>query len=52
MSLFFALSAVENNKKKKSVKFQGDKLNFCNLIQVYVFTTNHHLNYSIDEPEV
>ena len=27
----------------KSVKFQGDMLNFCDFIQVYVFTTNHHL---------
>ena len=43
MSLNFALSTVENNKKKKSVKFQGDTLNFCDFIQVYVFTTNHHL---------
>ena len=44
MSLYFALLTVENNKnKKKSVKFQGDMLNFCDFIQVYVFTTNHHL---------
>ena len=21
-------------------------LNFCDFIQVYIFTTNHHLNYS------
>ena len=34
---------MENNKNKKSVKFQGDMLNFCDLIQVFVFTTNHHL---------
>ena len=34
---------MENNKNKKSVKFQGDMLNFCDFIQVYVFTTNHHL---------
>ena len=34
---------MENNKKKKSVKFQGDMLNFCDFIQVFVFTTNHHL---------
>ena len=27
-----------------SIKFQGDMLNFCDFIQVYVFTTNHHLN--------
>ena len=26
-----------------SVKFQGEMLNFCDFIQVYVFTTNHHL---------
>ena len=44
MSLYFALYTVENNKNKKSVKFQGDMLNFCDFIQVYVFTTNHHLN--------
>ena len=44
MSLYFALKTVENNKNKKSVKFQGDMLNFYDFIQVYVFTTNHHLN--------
>ena len=33
-----------NNKNKKSVKFQGDMLNFYDFIQVFVFTTNHHLN--------
>ena len=27
----------------KSVKFQGDTLNFCDFIQVFVYTTNHHL---------
>ena len=27
----------------KSVKFQGDMLNFCDFIQVFVFTRNHHL---------
>ena len=43
MSLYFALLTVENNKDKKSVKFQGDKLNFCDFIQVFVFTKNHHL---------
>ena len=31
------------HKIKKSVKFQGDTLNFCDFIQVFVFTTNHHL---------
>ena len=25
---------MENNKNKKSVKFQGDMLNFCDFIQV------------------
>ena len=35
---------MENNKNKKSVNFQGDMLNFCDFIQVFVFTTNHHLN--------
>ena len=34
---------MENNKNKKSVKFQGDMLNFCDFIQVCVFTRNHHL---------
>ena len=29
-----------------SVKFQGDMLIFCDFIQVYVFTTNHHLKAS------
>ena len=43
MSLYFALKTVENNKNKKPVKFQGDMLNHCDFIQVYVFTTNHHL---------
>ena len=43
MSLYFALQTVENNKNKKSVKFQGDILNFCDFIQVFVFTSNHHL---------
>ena len=36
---------MENNKNKKSVKFQGDMLNFCDFIQVFVFTRNHHLKY-------
>ena len=35
---------MENNKNKKSVKFQGDMLNFYDFIQFFVFTTNHHLN--------
>ena len=35
---------MEINKNKKSVKFQGDMLNFYDFIQVFVFTTNHHLN--------
>ena len=34
---------MENNKNKKSVKFQGDMLNFCDFIQVFVFIRNHHL---------
>ena len=38
---------MENNKNKKSVKFQGDMLNFCDFIQVFVFTRNHHLNYQL-----
>ena len=43
MSFYFALLTVENNKNKKSVKFQGDLLNYCGFIQVFVFTKNHHL---------
>ena len=35
---------MENNKNKKSMKFQGDMFNFCDFIQVFVFTRNHHLN--------
>ena len=35
---------MKNNKNKKSVKFQGGMLNFYDFIQVFVFTTNHHLN--------
>ena len=35
---------MENNKNKKSMKFQGYMLNFCDFIQVFVFTRNHHLN--------
>ena len=38
---------MENNKNKKSVKFQGDMLNFCDFIQVFVFTRNHHLKMNI-----
>ena len=30
-------------KNKKYIKFQGDMLNFSGFIQVFVFTTNHHL---------
>ena len=36
---------MENNKNKKSVKFQGDMLNFYGFIQVFIFTTNHHLKF-------
>ena len=38
---------MENNKNKKSVKFQGDMLNFYDFIQVFVFTPNHHLKLAI-----
>ena len=34
---------MENNKNKKSVKFQRDLLNYCDFIQVFVFTSYHHL---------
>ena len=47
MSLYFAMLTVENNKNKKSIKFQGDMLNFCDFIRVYVFTTNHHLKITM-----
>ena len=40
MSLYFALYTVENNKNKKSNKFQEDMLNFCDFIQDFVFTTS------------
>ena len=40
---------MDNNKNKKSVKFQGDMLNFCDFIQVFVFTRNHHLNRYIHQ---
>ena len=43
MSLYFALLTVENNKNKKSIKFQGHMLNFCDFILDYVFSTNHQL---------
>ena len=36
---------MENNKNKKSVKFQEGMFNFCDIIQVFVFTRNHHLKY-------
>ena len=42
---------MENNKNKKSVKFQGDMLNFCDFIQVFVFTTNHHLKVVIADSQ-
>ena len=38
---------MANNKNKKSVKFQGDMLNFYDFIQVYKFTTNHHLKLKV-----
>ena len=38
---------MENNKNKKSVKFQGDTLNFCDFIHVFVFTPNHHLKVMV-----
>ena len=43
---------MENNKNKKAVKFQGDILNFYDFIQVFVFTTNHHLNKNAKKPFV
>ena len=36
---------MENNTNKKFVKFKGDVLNFYDFIQVFVFTTNHHLKF-------
>ena len=38
---------MENNKNKKSVKFQGDMLNYCDFIQVFVFTSYHHLKIAL-----
>ena len=32
-----------SNKIKKSVKFRGDTF-FCDFVQIFVLTTNHHLN--------
>ena len=44
---------MDNNKNKKSVKFQGDMLIFCDFIQVFVFTRNHHLKWlDISSPVV
>ena len=43
---------MENNKNKKSVKFQGDMLNFYDFIQVFVFTTNHHLKTHVKKVTV
>ena len=34
MSLYFASQTVVNYKNKKSLKFKGDMLNFCDCIQV------------------
>ena len=39
---------MENNKNKKSVKLQGDMLNFSDFIQVFVFTRNHHLKLQVN----
>ena len=50
MSLYLALYTVENNKNKKPFKFQGDMLIFCDIIPVYVFTTNHQLKETIKGP--
>ena len=44
MSLYFALWTVENSKNEKSVEFRGGMLCLCDFVQVYMFTTNHHLN--------
>ena len=43
---------MENNKNKKSVKFQGDVLNFCDFIQVFVFTRNHHLKQNTESNDL
>ena len=32
---------MENNKNKKSVKFQGDMLNFCDFIRLFFHVRNH-----------
>ena len=38
MPLYFEMLIIENNKTKKSVKFQGDMLKFRNFTQDVVFT--------------
>ena len=35
-----------------SVKFQVDTLNFCDFIQIYVFTTNHHLKRKLSSHDL
>ena len=52
VSLFCIVNCRKKNKKKKSVKYQGDMLNFCDFIQVYVFTANHYLNKSVTDDVV
>ena len=49
MFLYFALKTVKINKNKKSVKFQGDILNFYDFIQIFLFTSNHHLSIFFSE---
>ena len=34
------------------MKFQGDMLNFCDFIQVFVFTPNHHLKTDMLEKSI
>ena len=45
-----------DNKNKMSVIFQGDMVIFCDFIQVFVFTTNCHLNWGnhiiVDELQI
>ena len=46
MSLYFVFQTVENNKNKKSANFQGDTIILYGFIQIFVYTTNHHLKPS------
>ena len=50
MSFYFALLTIDSNKNMKV--FQGDMLIFCDFIQVFVFTTNHHLKLDFESDNI